>query len=166
MPEIEPFLADDGVTRVSPPSPRTALFWDGTHWHVPRVDDHGRVQVRGEDQLFSLKGLLVSRRAAVISGAGGFVDSATCPANEIWIVTTISVSDDTSPTTEHYADNRHPWATARINTDTQAFAAGQRSEWSGHTYLGHNGTIRANFVGGLAGDTCTVDLTGFIMTEE
>ncbi len=157
MPEILP----DHV-----PSPRTPLVWDGTRYRAVRGHTDGTVQVRGEDQLFSLKGLIVSRRAAVISGAGGFVDSAACPADEIWIVTTISTSDDISPTTQHYVDNRHPWAIARVYDDVQAFAAGQRSQWSGHTYLGDGGTIRANFVGGLAGDTCTVDLTGFIMTEE
>jgi len=165
MPNIEPHL-NDALNPVSPPEPRTALFWDGTHWHVPRVDDHGRVQVRGEDQLHSFLAVAGLARSAVISGAGGFVDSLPCLAGEIWHITNITAYDATSPTTQHTFILRHGGVDFEIDTEVAAIAAWQTTHYHGHVWLDENDTIRVYFIGGLVGDTCHVILTGHSMTLE
>ncbi len=166
MPEIEPYLADDGVTRVSPPSPRTALFWDGTHWHVPRVDDEGRVQVRGEDQLFSYDQALVNRRQAVISGANGFLDSNSPPAGQIWRVANIAVLDATSPTTGHTYDLRRAGVNHTWYGVTAAMGVNVASFFHGDLWLDPGDVLRIWFWGSLVGDTCRIDLLGYQMTLE
>ncbi len=44
MPLIEPHL-DDGANKVSPPEPRSALFFDGTNWRVARVSATGYLEI-------------------------------------------------------------------------------------------------------------------------
>jgi len=149
-----------------PPSPRTALFWNGTAWQWALVDTAGRLQVRGEDQLFSMKGVLTSLKAGVISGAGGYYESDTPPAGEYWVVTGIAAADNTSPTTAHTYYLHHGADIAMFYDQLQAFATFQPSSWSGHAYLGPGDVIRAGFIGALAADACMVHLIGYIMTLE
>ncbi len=166
MPDIEPHLADDGVTRVSPPDPRTALFWDGTHWHVPRVDDHGRVQVRGEDQVFSIKGVLAETETADLTEASGGILSDVVPDGEYWVITNITALDLDNATTGHVYYARHNNFNYEFERLYEALAANRPSSYHGHVYLDSKDTIQVTFVGGLIGDTCKIILTGHIMTLE
>jgi len=142
------------------------LFWDGSHWHYALVDTDGRLRVRGEDQLYSHHDALFNYRTGAISGAGGYLDSNTPPAGYIWKVTNISCMDATSATTEHrYTVFRAP-NDYRFDTVIAAMAAGVYSHHHGEVYLHPGDVIRMWFIGGLAGDTLHVFLTGTIMTLE
>lgn len=231
MPEVHPLLDALGGS-MGPPEPRTALFWDGTHWHFALVDAAGHLQVdtvtsalpagaateatlatlateatlaafaaagataanqalilaqlqliedmrdalqsvatdrlivRGEDQLFSFKGVLADDRSAAVSGADGWLDSPTVPAGEIWVVTAGLAMDWTTPTTRHMWYNRHDGADYKFTDLAGAFTGGFGSEWEGHIYLDPSDTIRVTFLGSLVGDNCQIVLNGYIMTLE
>ena len=125
-----------------------------------------RLIVRGEDQLFSFHDVLSFRTTDTISGANGWAASAGVPAGEIWIVTTVWAVDLTSPVTRIQVANRHDGANAFFHEEIKAFAAGDPTHWSGMVTMEFEDTIRAYFPGGLAGDSCAIDLNGYIMTLE
>jgi len=125
-----------------------------------------RLLVRGEDQLFSFKGVLANTRNAAISVANGYVDSQPVPANTIWCMTNFKAFNNTSPTTAHIYELNHDGARYGFGDEVAAFAAGGPSYWSGFLWLDPSDTIRVYFIGGLVGDTCYVVLTGYIMTLE
>jgi len=165
MPLIEPHV-DDLDNSVSPPSPRSALFFDGTNWRVPRVDTHGRVQVRGEDQLFTFKESLASTRTAAISGADGFIDSVGPVAGLVWKVTNVRSINKTSPTTRHHYYMMEGGVHFGLNEVVAALAAGDPAFYNGEVWLEPGQTVRVYFTGGLVADQCQVDLTGCTMTKE
>lgn len=125
-----------------------------------------RLLVRGMDQLFSFKAVLAEKINAIISGAGGFIDSDPCPANTIWCVTNIQAFDATNPTTEHRFQLRHDGISYGIGEQTAALAALDSSYWNGLTWLDYQDTIRVYYIGALAGDTCYILLSGYAMTLE
>ncbi len=130
------------------------------------MDDHGRVQVRGEDQLFSYEGSLGQSRTAAISGAGGFVDSNSCAAGEIWCVTTIASRDQTTATTRHGYSANVQAALHNIGEVERAIPAWRVAYLYGWWWLNPGEFVRVDFIGGLAGDLCYVALTGYRMTLE
>jgi len=148
------------------PMPRAMLGWDGADYRVPRMRADGALQVRGEDQLFSFKGVLAVRVAAVISGANGFITSPAVPAGEVWVVTTITAQDSTSPTTSMEFWFDHDGTLVMIHAEWAAFVAWQGAVWSGHVYLDPGDFVRADFAGGLVGDNCFLYVTGYRMTLE
>lgn len=125
-----------------------------------------RLIVRGENQLFSFAGKLLSRSDVVVSGAGGYGDSASPPANRVWVVTNIAASDRTSPTTQHTHVLQDGLLVSTFYREVQAFAATDVSIWGGHVYLVEGDVIRIYFAGSLVGDTVRIDLTGYTMTLE
>lgn len=165
MPLIEPHL-DDALNTVSPPEPRSLLFFDGTNWRVARVDTHGRVQVRGEDQLFSFHDTLQVRVFGVISGAGGYVRTGLVPAGEIWVVTHVQGLDVTSAVTAISADRLIAAAAYTFATETRAIAAGERVAWLTEVYCREDDRVELWFTGALAGDTCELVVLGYVMTLE
>lgn len=209
MPGIEPHL-DDAAGDVSPPEPRSALFFDGTNFRVARVDADGHIQidvittvmdalaataahqvtmitalqlidnlvgalqsvhtdrlkVRGENQLFCIGSVRGERKTAVISGADGFIDSYDCPASAYDVITTIVAQDMTSAVTEIVFALRHDGVNVFIHNEVKAFAIAERSCWSGQTIMDDGDTIRVYCLGGLAGDTIALSLTGYRMTIE
>jgi len=194
----------------SPPSPRAALFWNGTAWQWALVDAAGnlqidvltsglpagaatlleqqtqttalqlidnlvaalqsvatdRLKVRGEDQLHSFAGVLGQSRNAVISGAGGYVDSQPCAAGQIWVVTGIVATDRTSATTRHEYHLFHNAVLYPKAERVAAFAVLGPSFWDGWVWLDPSDVIRVYFTGALAGDSCDVHVTGYTMTLE
>jgi len=148
------------------PMPRAMLGWDGADYRVPRMRADGALQVRGEDQLFSFKGVLVETRTAVVSGASGYIESIVVPAGEVWVVTTLAARDSTSPITSIYFQARHDGVNVEVYSEWGAFVAYQSAVWSGHTYLDPGDTIRVGFAGSLVGDSCILDITGYRMTLE
>ncbi len=165
MPEILP-TADDAANPISPPAPRSALFWDGTHWHVPRVDDDGRVQVRGEDQLFSITGVIALAASFTLTALQMWVESLPVPAGAYWIITSIVAWDATTPTTAIDMVNFHNGVDVYVDSAFGAFVAGHRQPWSGHTYLDAGDTIHIYFTGAAINDICHVHITGYQMTVE
>lgn len=194
----------------NPPSPRTALFWNGTAWQWALVDAAGHLQidvlstvmdaaaataanqalilaqlqliedmrdalqsvatdrliVRGEDQLFSFQIVMANTRSAAVSGAGGWVDSMPCAPGDIWHVTNVAAYDNTSPTTEHLVWLRHNGVNYVVGREVAAFAAWDASVYHGDFWLDEDDTVRVRFAGSLAGDICTVEVTGYVMTLE
>ena len=148
------------------PMPRALLGWNGADYYVIRSDAGGRLQVRGEDQLFSFKGVLALRVAAVVSGVDGFIASGVVPAGEIWVVTTITARDSTSPTTAMEFRNYHDATEVLIHAQLQAFVAWEAAVWVGHTYMDPADYIRVDFIGALVGDNCYLYVTGYRMTLE
>lgn len=124
------------------------------------------LQVRGEDQLFSYQGALASFRAAVVSGAGGYIDSLPVPAGTIWKVTQVVARDQTSPITEIQWYAVIGGAVTAFGNDIRAIAAGELVSVKCEVWLDATDTIRPYFTGSLAGDTCHVWLTGHEMTLE
>lgn len=165
MPEVLPKLDALGLP-MSPPEPRAALFWDGTHWHVPRVDGSGRVQVRGEDQLHSFAGVLAVVNAAGLSANDGYIESPPCTAGRVWHVTNIYVVNTVSALTRVTMLLRHDGADYPFQTQTIALAILEPYSWHGHVWLDPSDTIRAHLVGGINNDACSIRLTGEIMTLE
>lgn len=125
-----------------------------------------RILVRGADQLHSFGGVLAAFRTGVVSGAGGWMDGPVVPAATIWCVTNICALDATSATTRHDYLLNHDAAQYRFGESVAAFPAGGLSYWGGWKWLDPGDTIRVGFIGSLAGDTCTILLTGHIMTLE
>jgi len=125
-----------------------------------------RLKVRGEDQLFTFKGVLASRNEGAISGAGGYIESGAVPAGEIWVLTNVVATDGTTATTAHTAYVMHDGATVYLYEARAAYAADVKSSWGGHAYLDVGDTVRVYFTGGLVADTVRVDILGHRMTVE
>ncbi len=157
MPEIIPKEA---------PDPRSLLAYDGTDFYVLKVDDHGRLHVRGEDQIFSYKGRLASHSRGAISGAGGYRDSKSPPEGEIWVVTNAVAYDRITATTNHLYGTMEGADFIAFHRQTEAFGVGIFSEYHGLLYLEEGDVARVYFTGALANDDCVVQLTGYIMTLE
>lgn len=157
MPDIIPSHA---------PSPRCLLAWDGTAYRPIKIDDEGVVQVRGENQLFSIQSVLGNARAAVVSGAGGWVESGVCSAGVYWVVTTIAAMDQTTAITGVRINNMHNGFPYTLAETRRAIATWERVCWGGMTVLDSADVVRVEFLGSLAGDTCEIHLTGYIMTVE
>lgn len=125
-----------------------------------------RLLVRGMDQLFSFDESLASLKNATISGADGYSDSATPPAGSIWRITSIGSNDINSPNTARkYRYFRTP-TSYTILDDVRAFAAAEWAHIQRDLWLHPGDVIRVYYTGGLAGDSCRIDLLGYIMTLE
>ena len=157
MPEIVPPGA---------PGPVSVLGWDGANFYVLRVGLAGRLQVRGEDQLFSFKAVLAESLTWTISGNDGYLDSDVVTDGEIWVVTNIVVMDNTTATTHVIITIIHDGTECNVYAELRAFAAAERCVWTGLITLDPDDWVRARFIGGLAGDSITIDILGYRMTLE
>lgn len=128
--------------------------------------NNDRLIVRGENQLFSIKNSLISRTTGNPTGAYFLLDSATPPANEIWVVTCITAADKTTATTRHTYDQYDGVLSASIYEEIRAFGIDDKSVWGGHVYLDPDDVIRIYFTGAQLTDTCQIDLAGYRMTLE
>lgn len=150
----------------SPPSPRAALFWNGATWQAALVGPGGRLQVRGEDQLYSVEAGLVTARTAAISGAGGFIDSNNPGAGTLWKVTSVGVQNQTSPFTRVEMMIRRGATDYHFHSETFAWGAGAFASVQCEKWLATTDIIRVWLAGALAGDTIKISLTGHVMTLE
>ncbi len=157
MPEILPNHA---------PSPRTPLVWDGTAYRAVRGHTDGTVQVRGEDQLFSFKGVVAEWRSLLLVGADGYIESTAVPGGECWIITTVSGTDAARAFTRASITNLHDGVPVTLRSEDKAFGVAEHANWSGHTYLDVGDRIRMYFTGGQNNDSCTISITGYRMTVE
>jgi len=148
------------------PRPRCVLCWDGLAYRAVACDGGGRVQVRGEDQLFSFKSVLAISTVGVPSGANGYIATPAVGAGEIWVVTTIAGYDLTGALTSIRFITIHDAVIVHLREERRAIAASEVISWSGHTYLDAGDSVRAYFTGCLVGDTVVVDVSGYRMTVE
>ncbi|GAH66698.1 unnamed protein product, partial [marine sediment metagenome] len=125
-----------------------------------------RLLVRGQDQLYSIKKVLVSHRRAVISGAGGFIDSHSPAAGEYWRLFNVTAWDEDNATTAHLYIEKSGALEAYFNIDIRAIPAYIRTQWHGNLLLAEGDVIRVLFTGALAADNCNIDITGHVMTLE
>lgn len=125
-----------------------------------------RLIVRGEDQLFSIAGLVSDSVAAVISGANGYIDSTPVGAGTYWVITNSVAWDATTATTRHTRDRRSGGVDYAFDAQYAAFGVGIRTTWSGLLFLGPTDVVRCAFLGGIAGDNCRLICTGYRMTIE
>lgn len=128
--------------------------------------DTDRLIVRGEDQVFSFKERLADFKVGAVSGADGFYASNGPADGLVWVVTNVNAVDTTSPTTRirlRIVRGALAWF---FGDETAAFPINTPMVWGGHVYLEHDDVIFADFIGSLAGDTCMVTLTGYVMTKE
>ena len=140
--------------------------WATDQWRRLSADAAGRLQVRGEDQLFSFRGVLANDRSAVVNAANGYVDSHACPAGEIWCVTNLRAFDQDNATTRHRYLLHHDGASYGFGETVADFAFSDPSYWHPFVWLDQGDTIRIYFQGALATNTCTIHLTGYRMTLE
>lgn len=154
------------ITPVYIPKPVGILGWDGTDFYALKVDSTGRLRVRGEDQLFSVKASMVDSSSGTPSAANGFRASTAVPANTIWVVTLISQVDNNTANTAHAANLWRGGVSYNIDHFLAAFAVAQRSTLVCQLLLETGDQIRGYFIGSLATDTCVLTLHGYSMTKE
>lgn len=130
------------------------------------ADGREKIQAKGEDQLFSFKGVLAEAEGTTPSADDGYIESDAVPEGEIWVVTNVVVRDgDRGLTCVDFAVYRDT-AYRYFHSVTAAIAAGQRVPWSGHVYLDYQDVIRCYLIGSLDADNCAIWLTGYRMTKE
>jgi len=125
-----------------------------------------RLIVRGEDQVFSFKGVLASSRTMLLTAPDGNAESNPVPAGEIWCVTDVGLVDNTTANTRRDYTLLHDGVGYLFAETRVALAVGQFSYQRTWKWLDPGDEIYASFVGGLVGDSCIVVLTGYIMTLE
>lgn len=134
--------------------------------HALKSNDADRLIVRAEDQLFSINSDLKSNRQVVISGAGGFTDSEIVPAGEIWCVHNLGSIDTNNATTSHMYVILSGGTEYALYEDYAAHAAGIRAYQQRTFWLYPGDCIRVWWRGALAGDSCRIDLFGYIQSLE
>ena len=125
-----------------------------------------RLKVRGEDQLFSFRGVLAVAASGNPSGADGYIESPAVPAGQVWVVTTVIVRDATRALTEVDFVSYHDGTLYMFGTVVRAIAVNEPVPWSGHVYLDAGDTIRCDMTGCQAGDDCSMYCLGYRMTAE
>lgn len=125
-----------------------------------------RLQVRGEDQLFSYREKLQLRDSDNPSGANGYLELGPVPAGEIWVVTLSGGRDNTRALTSISWAVRTGVAVVVYGGLTRAIAANEYVFWLGNIFLEENDHIRAYYIGSAAGDTVELTVFGYIMTLE
>ena len=130
------------------------------------ADAGGRLSVRGEDQHFSMLGVLADTNTRAISGANGYTWSSAVPAGEYWHVTHVAAVDVTSATTEHRYNAVHDAVLYEFWRETAAFAANIPSFISCDVWLDPVDQMQVQYMGGLVADQCTIRLLGYRMSLE
>ena len=125
-----------------------------------------RLKVRGEDQLFSFRGVLAVLTHDNPSGANGYIGSPAAPAGQVWVVTAMTVLDVTRALTGVEFNLYHDGVTYAFGAVYRAIAASEPVPWSGHVYLDAGDTIRGYMTGCQAGDDCSMYCLGYRMTAE
>ncbi len=193
-----------------PPSPRTALFWNGTAWQWARVDAAGhiqidvlstvmdaaaataanqalmitalqlidnlvvvlggpgnvRLQVRGEDQLFSYDDVVYETLSNLNAAAGvNSLVSTTPLAGQVHVITSICAHNvDTACT--RISVGRLRAAVYYAMENVLPTAPYDMATWSGWLPIENGDQIFAWFDGCALNDDIYLDINGFRMTLE
>jgi len=125
-----------------------------------------RLKVRGEDQLFSFRGVLAVWTEGNPSAADGCIESPAVPAGQVWVVTAVVVRDVARALTEVDFVSNHDGTLYMFGAVVRAIAVSESVPWSGHVYLDEGDTIRSYMIGCQVGDTCRIYCVGYRMTVE
>ena len=125
-----------------------------------------RLKVRGEDQLFSFRGVLAVATFSNPSGDNGYIESPAVPAGQVWVMTAVTMVNGSRALTRVTFELRHDGVNYTFGAVTRAIAADEVVPWSGHVYLDAGDTFRGYMVGCQAGDTCGIRCVGYRMTAE
>lgn len=124
------------------------------------------LQVRGENQLFSLKDIYQEIQDKAAAGAGNNTETyATVPAGEIWCINHIYACDLTSAITRiniKVWDGVNSYNIIRY----QGPAANEQAVWTGNLYMHEDDKIVITFVGCTAGDILQSTAFGYKMSVE
>jgi len=148
------------------PSPRTPLVWDGTRYRAVRGYTDGTVQVRGEDQLFSIDEPWLERQADTNATVDSdSLQSSAVGAGDYRILTHVAAFDVTSNITriDVYASNGVIYVHLGSHFPTAAY---HPFTWDGWIPLPVDWYVKADFTGTVAGDDIYLDTAGFQMTVE
>ncbi len=148
------------------PSPRTALFWDGTAYRPGRIADDGTLQVRGEDQLHSFQDTLEVYVTGALTAADGYLESPAVPAGDLWVITNIILENATRNITSSRWCRVSGGVVYCFGCVTRAIPLAERTCWYGWEWAKPSDTIRGEFVGGQIGDVCHMWITGHRMSLE
>jgi len=125
-----------------------------------------RLQVRGEDQLFSYSGMW-SERVRDLNAALGdnTLVAAAVPAGEVWVLTHVAAANDVSVCTRIILTCRlaPTYENLRVRNSPPIF---ETVDWQGWKPLEEGWDVYATFIGCVAGDDIYVSVGGFKMTLE
>ena len=170
------------------PMPRALLGWDGADYYVIRSDAVGnvqvnvlgnanldqalqsiagdRLQVRGEDQLFSYRGQVLELVANLLAAAGwNDLAIAAVPAGEVWCITNIMAYDQNNAPTQLRFDilsGGVQYHLARWGATALDIGQNLQGQW----YLGEGDQISATFAGCVLNDDLYLHAVGYRMTLE
>jgi len=148
------------------PAPNAPIIWDGTDWRAIAGDTAGRVQVRGEDQLFSYKDRYAEEKSNINAAAGpNSLEASNVPAGEVWFVQAVSMLNRNTAATNVYAEARAPGAGVRFFLD-DSLVADVVTLWNGLILLKAGDHIRVHWEGCSAGDELYMWVHGYKMTLE
>lgn len=119
---------------------------------------------RFQDQAFTYKGGLRKRYWAVVSGAGGYIESVAVPAGEVWMVQSIAVYDYDSATSGVRFIVYSGEAAYTLYQTLEAAGAGVRTYLNQEVLVATGDKVRVQFDGSLATDTCSLQFLGYVMT--
>ena len=125
-----------------------------------------RLQVRGEDQLFTFKEVLTKSATDTVTGDDGWVQSPPVPAGQLWVVTTVYAADNDRAIAGLKFGNRHDGSNIFFFETVQPILIRTGVGWAGHTILDPADTIIAYYHGALDADNAPLFITGYIMTLE
>lgn len=154
------------VIPLETPNPVTPLGMTSTpDWHVIKVDDDGRVYVRGEDQFITFKEQYLER-VTEITSTGGTVTlyGSFVPQGEIWIVTSV-LSWDVDSSIDRI--NIGIWDGSVFYQVCHETPAGpnQAVSFTGQVYLVEGNCVRATFQGTTVDDNLNMHICGYKMTK-
>lgn len=125
-----------------------------------------RLQVRGEDQLFSLKDNLLLTYTYTMPGDGNYShDTGTVPAGEFWVVTNIYGSNDTTVATRVVASVVSGGTTHTLKQVASPVVR-EGISWQGKVVLKEDDKIRVRWIGNANGDGVSLTIVGYPMTAE
>jgi len=179
MPEIQPTGA---------PWPRAVLGWDGTTWRVMAVDAAGnlqvdvlsnanldgalqsvgadRLQVRGEDQLFSFdEPYLEAQQALAVAAGHRILQTGAIPAGDIHVVTNIVAQNGSSVNPYIYVAITRggvDYVVARSTTPV----VGEGIQLQCKLYLIPGDVVLAYFRACALNDNIFLWVVGYVMTQE
>jgi len=131
-----------------------------------RSVDTDALQVRGEDQLFSVKARYTEAVVNDAAAAGtNTLAGAFVPANTILVVTNISVQNTSNDTTRTYIVLDTPGDDVYLRS-VPSLVKWTTLDWSGWQVLDVGSRISGVLYGCTAGDSIRLDVGGFTMTLE
>ena len=125
-----------------------------------------RLQVRGQDQLFSIESVLMQYTTLVSpAGVTDLISLGPVPANRIWLINHVYAVDETTDITRIEFRILRPPTTIRVKHHMPT-AAADGLIVNAPLLLATDDLVTALFTGTVANDTLRLLLNGYVMTVE